>query len=248
MMNADLMTPRATPRPYCLAIEISNPPLTPGGGEVALATWEGPDRVELIARRTVSAGARHDDALMPAVRAMCRDACVSPGDLWRIAVSAGPGGYTAVRIAVTSAKVIAMATGAELALVPTAGVVWMNVDPDLRACRACRVVLAWKRSDAYCVDFASGAAPAPGGGGRLRRLDEIASDESHEIIADARLIEALRSLGGAAARMHEARVSAESVARLGVLSPTCDPLAAAPIYPREPEAVTKWRDLKGAQP
>lgn len=243
-----MANPAPTQQPpglICLAIEISNPPLIPGGGEVALASVDGAGGVEILARRSVSAGSRHDDALMPAIEILCQDASIRPRELGSVAVSAGPGGYTAVRIGVTTAKMIAMATGAELTLVPTPMVAWLGLEKPIRDARACRVVLGWKRNDAYCVDFAAGMTMATPATGRVRTIEEIARDTTHQIIADPRLLETLMSMG-ASAGLHRARLTAECVARLGALLPRCDALTAAPIYPREPEAVSKWRELRGA--
>lgn len=229
-----------------LAIEISNPPAIAGGGEVALARI-GADRVEMVRSAAVASSGRHDDALLPAIDRLCREAGVAPTELDRIAVSAGPGGYTSVRIAVTSAKMIAMATGAELRPVPTALCAWLGVDPGTRSSRPVRVLLAWKREDVWAADFAAGAAPAdPAVRGALIKLSEQAGDDSRVIVAERALIERLRGLG-AGGTMIESRLSAELVARASGLVKPADPLTAAPIYPREPEAVSKWRELgKGA--
>lgn len=235
------------PAAITLAIEISNPPMTESGGQVALARTSPHHATEIIATRAVAASSRHDDVLLPTIDRLCRDASVKPADLACIAVSAGPGGYTAVRIAVTTAKTIAIATRARLILVPTPIVALLSIDEAIRAAHPIRVILAWKRDDAFCADFVPGALPTQSPATRIRPLSEIARDTSHHITTDARLIETLRAQG-ARAPMHRASLTAANVARASVLLPPADPITAAPIYPREPEAVTKWRQLRKSTP
>jgi tRNA threonylcarbamoyl adenosine modification protein YeaZ len=118
---------------HTLAIEISNPASGPrgempvaGSGEpvlagpgVGLAQMDG-SSVRIIGIELLSAGLRHDDDLMPAIDRLCRRAGVGPRQLGRIAVSIGPGGYTSLRIAVATAKMLCEATGAEAVPVASA--------------------------------------------------------------------------------------------------------------------------------
>ncbi|HRJ50504.1 MAG TPA: hypothetical protein PKU91_08220, partial [Phycisphaerales bacterium] len=53
---------------------------------------------------------RHDDDLMPAIQRLADRVGFRPSDVTRLAVSAGPGGFTAVRMAMTVAKSIADVT------------------------------------------------------------------------------------------------------------------------------------------
>lgn len=70
---------------------------------------------------------RHRVDLMPCVAALCDEHGIKPADLAEIYVSIGPGSFTGLRIAVTTAKVISMITGAKIFAVPTIDVVAQNV-------------------------------------------------------------------------------------------------------------------------
>ena len=58
-------------------------------------------------------------ALAPAVRKLMSEIGWSPGDVNLVAVTAGPGSFTGLRIGVTTAKTLAYALGAELVAVDT---------------------------------------------------------------------------------------------------------------------------------
>ena len=102
-----------------LAIETSNPANGPGEVAIGARAAEG---TSVLAIEQVTPRGRHDDALMPAIDAALKRAGATPRDLKRVAVSVGPGGFTGLRIAVATAKVIAEATGAHVAPVRSAHV------------------------------------------------------------------------------------------------------------------------------
>ncbi|MFZ4576265.1 MAG: hypothetical protein ACOYN0_17915, partial [Phycisphaerales bacterium] len=94
-----------------LAIETSNPSawgpesrFRPG---VALRWTDG--RGE---REAVAIDAPHYDDLAGAIARLVERAGIQPRELRRVAVSIGPGGYTATRLGVATARMIAEATGA----------------------------------------------------------------------------------------------------------------------------------------
>ena len=110
-MHADSLT---------LAIEASNPSCTAG---VAIGSRTG----GLLGVEAVAAGdGRHDD-LMSAIDRLAKRAGVGPRDIGRVAVSIGPGGYTALRIAVAAAKMMCEALRASCVAIPTARVVARRV-------------------------------------------------------------------------------------------------------------------------
>lgn len=86
---------------------------TPGLG-VALA---GPDG--LIAEATVQIGLRHAQGLLPAVEWLLRTAERTTDDVDAVAVTIGPGSFTAVRIGLNTAKGICMGRGIPLVGIPT---------------------------------------------------------------------------------------------------------------------------------
>src|SRR6185503_7170285 len=84
-------------------------------GGVALCDARGEVQVE-----TLSSAKRHDDDLLPAIDRLMRRASASPRDLAAVGVSIGPGGFTGLRIAISTAKMFAEALGAQLVAVPSA--------------------------------------------------------------------------------------------------------------------------------
>ncbi|MEO1583298.1 MAG: tRNA (adenosine(37)-N6)-threonylcarbamoyltransferase complex dimerization subunit type 1 TsaB [Planctomycetota bacterium] len=244
-----------------LAIETSNPnaPGTPG---VALGVRT--DGVtELIATEPLGEGERHDDLLMPAIERLFRSQGRSPVELERVAVSAGPGGYTGLRIATAAANLIALTTGAMVARVPSACVVAhalprpgpmdptrgpakgpMDPTHDSKAETTTHVCLACKGSSAWVTRFDAGGAPIDLGA--LRSAEDLGLRAGDRVVGDRFLPEPFRA--------EAARVGAS------VIEPMLEPAAClalawsvdgheagslTPLYGREAEAVTRWRELHG---
>ena len=220
--------------PLTLVIETSNPG-SGSPGEVALAR-----RGAIVASRALHPQGRHDDALVPAIDALVRDAGAEPKDIERVAVSVGPGGFSSVRIAVATAKMIALATGAEC--VPT---------PSCRSAAAGRggvvaVAMAGKRDTAWVRTYREMDALDDG-----CVLDAPALAELHArrgftaLIADDHLPAPMREWAMDAGES----IEAPAFTAQGCLRAS-EGIAAAPaaeldvVYPREPEAVRKWRAAK----
>lgn len=214
-----------------LAIETSNP--SAGGGGVALV---GPGGavvgVEAVAHEP------HRDDLMAGVERLCARCGKAPADLTRVAVSAGPGGYTAVRLAVTTAKMIAEATGADLVGVPTALVVARRVQWD----GPFAVALASKGETTFVTRFEGGMM----GEGSLMDAAGLEGLAVGLLVGDQFLPQSMR-LRAEALGLRTAPPVFDPVAGAKAadgIAPV-DPAALMPIYPREPEAVRKWRELRG---
>lgn len=140
-----------------LAIEISNPSSGPrgridpddpqfvAGPSVALGRFDDPQVPTLIGAEPLSDQSRHDDDLMPAIDRLCRRHSVRPGDLAHLAISIGPGGYTSLRIAVATAKLLAEATGASTIAVSSAAVAayTIPIQPPAVVCLASKGETAW---------------------------------------------------------------------------------------------------------
>lgn len=246
-----------------LAIETSNPgpPGTPGPpgsgstpantGSVCLGHVSADGEATVVAHHTLAPASRHDDALMPAVALVCERAGISPSDLSRVAVSLGPGGFTSVRVAVTTAKMIAEATRAACIPVPTAlALAHAAVASQITGTIA--VLLAWKREDVWRQRFriAPGGQPAhlriaaidPG---TVVPLDRATAD-CDTAIADAELSRMLTQNPSRATpptRLIPPAFDAKWVLAASHQLTPIDPAQLLPIYPREPEAVTKWRVL-----
>lgn len=229
-----------------LAVETSNPSAWEPGSASRFGVAVGhpsPAGVTILAQAYLDPTRANEDHLAALIDAACRDARVTPRDLSRLAVSVGPGGFTAVRIAVASAKMIAEATGAACISVPSALALAHARSP---APDPFAIALASKGETAYLVPFAAGGAPVATAPGAI--LD---ADGSRDLLARVKVLVADRYLPTPIARAAtDAGVTIEPpryspaaclIASLG-LDPV-DPLALAPIYPREPEAVTKWRTL-----
>ncbi len=233
--------------PITLAIEISNPTATASGaGVIALAVSR--DAVSSI---DLEPEGRHDDALMPAIDRLFREAGIEAGDLGRVAVSIGPGGFTSTRIAVTTARMLAMATGAEVCPIPTPLVAaWPHL-----AGGPVATILATKRDTAWVSVFRRRRAAigptsplAPYEIGSIMdasKLARLLEDESPEaVIADPRTLpDALqRTVGNAGIDLTALRLCARNCLSASAAIDPQPPEQVLPLYPREPEAVTKWRE------
>ncbi len=88
----------------------------------------------------------HGRRLAPLVEQAFAHVGRAPGDLGLVAVSAGPGSYTGLRIGMSLAKGLALATGARLAAVPTLDAL-ASTAPD----RPVVVVLPSRRGEVYAA-------------------------------------------------------------------------------------------------
>ncbi len=240
--------------PLTLAIETSNPsalgPTAAQGthaaaGSVCVGRGSSGAEPEILAWTGLSPASRHDDALMPAIAEVCARAGAAPADLARVAVSVGPGGFTSLRIAVTTAKMICEATGAACVAVPTAHALALSARAEgVRG--TVGVLLAWKRDDVWRQRFEASdhSVQATDAEGRVVPL-EHAHDGCATLVAEPTLRAML------APPTHVVvvtpRFDARSVLAASLRMPETDPAQLVPIYPREPEAVTKWRTLGKAK-
>lgn len=189
-----------------------------------------------------------DDGVMPAIDAVVRDAGLAPAALRAglILFSAGPGGFTALRIACACARMIAQALGCQTLSVPSALVAAQGQT------RPRAVALASKHDSAWITVFEGPEAHAPHvPDSRLMTAAEIPSiAHVGTLAADPFLPEPIRAAALAAGMTIEPlELSAEKLLRAGLAelaSGRMQPAGAEglrPIYAREPEAITKWRAL-----
>jgi tRNA threonylcarbamoyl adenosine modification protein YeaZ len=232
-------------RTLILAIETSNPSAwtagQAGGPGVALGRILG-GTLEVLGVEAVDPKRPHDSGLMPAIDRLMKSRGFQARDLGSIAVSVGPGGFTAVRIAVTTAKLIAEATGAACVAIPSAAVVARRV----RAVDGgFAIALGSKDHSTFLTRFdAHRIAAAPGAIVTAADLDVSLAC----LVADRFLPEEMRRRAGELGIHLEAPVfdpTACLEASVGI--DPVDPVALLPLYPREAEAVTKWRALKAAR-
>lgn len=100
-----------------LAIDTSNRALT-----VALASDQ-----QLLGEITLNIKQTHSEGLMPAITYLFQAAKLKPAAIDRVAVAQGPGSYTGIRIAVTTAKTLAWTLNKELVGVSSLAVIASNV-------------------------------------------------------------------------------------------------------------------------
>ena len=87
-----------------LALDTSSPTVT-----VAVASTDG-----VLAASSVDGGLRHGELLAPAIRDVLAEAGVATGALTRIAVGAGPGPFTGLRVGLVTARTMAELLGIEV--------------------------------------------------------------------------------------------------------------------------------------
>lgn len=223
-----------------LAIETSNPSAGPGAGvAVGEASPDGSMRVLAVER--LAGQSRHDDELVALIDSAMRRAGWQPRDLHRVAVSIGPGGYTALRIAVSAANLIAYATGAGLIAIPTARVA-AHAARDLP--RPMLVLLASSRDSAHVTRFT--AYDAMGDAIGVLTGEELLALRPATILADAHAPTSV--MAGAAeigAKIVAPDLTPEACLAVAARTPQSDAAMVLPIYPRQPQAVIQWSKRAG---
>jgi tRNA threonylcarbamoyl adenosine modification protein YeaZ len=218
-------------------------------GSIAVARGD-----ELLAEETFPHGLQHAAQLIPIVDRLIRQHGWKPDEVRHLFLSIGPGSFTGLRIAVTVAKALAMATGVKIVAVPSVRVLVENAPPEAQHAV---VVLDAKRGQIFTARFSrstSQSADPPGwseiepahldtlvamirraprplhliGEGIDYHRDSIPRDE-HLVITPA---ESWRA---------RARVVWRLGLQLAALDAFADPWALSPIYIRLPEAEEKWQ-------
>ncbi len=95
----------------------------------------------------------HAGQLTPPVRNLLARGEVAPAALDAVAVSMGPGSYTGLRIGVSTAKGLALATGAALVGVPTLEALAAAVCPYARAGDVISALLDARRNEVYAAAY-----------------------------------------------------------------------------------------------
>jgi tRNA threonylcarbamoyladenosine biosynthesis protein TsaB len=229
-----------------LALELSNP-TTPPGAAVALGTLHA-GSAQLLAAEPVAPAARERDDLIPAIDRLLRAHGAKPADLRGVAVSIGPGGYTALRVAVATAKMIALANSAVVFAVPSALVAAEHAQRgDAGPGRAVSVALAAKADSAWWTDLPEGwRTRADVGTGRVLLPTDLAQQPAGVLLADAHLPPALRDAASTRGwRIEPLSLDPAALLRAAARAQPTDPEHLAPLYGREPEAVTLWRQRTG---
>ena len=127
-------------------------------GSVAVACGE-----LVLGQRQFSKAMRHAVELMPAIRDLAREQGWKPGDIDQVYVSAGPGSFTGVRIAIAIARALQQALGCQLISVPTVDVLAANAPVEVNDLV---VLMDAKRGQIYAARYQRDATSA-----MLRRVD-----------------------------------------------------------------------------
>lgn len=226
--------------PRAIAIETS-------GRVGSIAAVDGAD---VVAEMQFPHGLQHAAMILPIIDRLCQERGWSPRDVEHLYVSAGPGSFTGLRIAVTLAKTMALATGVRLVAVPTVQVLVHNAPADARHVI---IVLDAKRGQIFTARFER----SPDGRWIERRSAHLGT--LAEMLADAPRPVHLLGEGipfhrqfipaddpGIIVTAEDTwRARASVVAQIGLSMAAegrfVDPDTFTPIYIRLPEAEEKWR-------
>jgi tRNA threonylcarbamoyladenosine biosynthesis protein TsaB len=155
-------------RSYSLALATATPQ-----GSVTLAHGD-----KVLGSAEVPQPRRHNVDLMPTIDRLCQDHSVSPAQLGEIYLSIGPGSFTGLRIAVATAKMLALTLNVKIVAVPTLEVVAQNAPPppDDKRDTTLAVCLNLKRDTLYSGLFGFDESQClwlPQGEPALRTLEQI---------------------------------------------------------------------------
>lgn len=202
-------------------------------GGVAVRGPDGRDHVEEI-----SAGGAHDDDLLAAIDRLYARLGLAPGRTAAVGVSVGPGGFTGLRVSVSTAKMLAESLGCAAVAVPTALVVAESCESP----GPIVVALASKDDRAWVVrlDRAGGAWTMAGGGG-LAAAGELDLGGVEALAGDRYLppafADACRRAGVRIVEpIFDPRACLAVTVRLYEKEETVSPLLLAPMYARAPAA------------
>ena len=228
--------------PTLLAIECSQ---RTGSVALTLAGSE-PQLIEF------DSGGREDDQLLPSIDALLTASGRTPDQIDAIGVSIGPGGFTGLRIAIATVKGMAEVTGCDVHAIPSAMVAAESERQELSTGDRVVVASAAKQDTSWitpleCLD--DGWVELPGVGIQVvapPSPDVLALCEGALVLADEHVPRSFHDgLAGVATAVRNPRFDARSclrvTAEMARRKSKVDPLELAPLYPREPEAVRKWR-------
>lgn len=231
-------------RRYLLGIECSNPSARGSNrGEVGLAELNGTGELEFVGSVGLSQEARGSDGLVSAIDELCKKHDVDSSQIARIVVSVGPGGYTALRISVTVAKMLARVIGCAVVPVPSAAVAGVNLIGEESPVV---IALASKNGKAHCTRLMNGELSLLGvidGAG-------VVASGARAVVGDEHLPREMvvaAEAAGIEVRGIEltARACLEASVGYGGRFEEIDAAALGVAYAREPDAVTQWRALHG---
>lgn len=220
------------PQPIILAIETSQ-----RKGGVALRDAEGQIHVEFVA-----SDLRHDDDLLPAIDRLYSRINIKPASTAAVGVSIGPGGFTGLRIAITTAKMMAEVTNCKLLAIESSLVACqaLNQQGPIIVTLAAKGESCWATRIIYKDDHWQNSQQ-----GRLVDAGSINLKDAKVLLGDKHLPPEIRSLcqqvGVAIIEpWFDPAVCVSIAHQLFCSGQLVDSLDIKPLYPREPEAVTIW--------
>lgn len=237
-----------------LAIEISNPSSWEMGDPLpglALGEVEHGGACRVLGEEAIDPTRPHDDDLMPALDRLCKRLDVKPSDIHSICVSVGPGGFTATRVAVTTAKCLAAAVGggvgASVVPVPSALVAARRAMDANGTLDSVLVLLAAKGSSVYAQRVTRAGVNDEGA---AFDVAELKLDGVQLLLADrfarAAIEPRVKESEERGIRMQRPVFTPAALLQASIGLEGVEATRLLPLYPREPEAVTKWRALKAA--
>ena len=202
-----------------------------------------------VLEKTVNSSRRDEDDVMPSIEALAQELEISPPCIELIIVSVGPGGFTGLRCGVAIAKMIALVSGCAVVPVKTA----VSVVNHARVGQGQFLVVSGVKQESFWLSRVHNE------GGRW--VCESSSSNTSEIeplltgttavFGDLYVPESLAALCAVRkVKILDATTSAKSLLFLGLEqylnSKECaiHPRELLPLYPREPEAVRVWKNLK----
>jgi len=243
-----------------MALETSS-----GAGSVALA--EGG---KLLSRRRFSADQQHAGELLVVMDELTRIQGWKPIDINHLYVSAGPGSFTGIRIAVTCAKAMSFAGSVKIVAVPSTDVRVLNAEGKDSQVPYAAVVIDAKRKGVYVCLYKRIFE-----GKRQEELDTRGLVPGYRCLLEPQVMRAEEVLErvqrpiyllGDGLRFHGEKLKGEGVfwlgeeywepdaanvlrcgwlrAEAGVFTPAGE---LTPIYLRRPEAVERWEKLHGEE-
>lgn len=250
------MHPRGEP-PLTLAIEIANPSAggahSHGGVALGFVVDGDPAGTVLVASEPLREVDRDRDDLIPAIGRLLAAAGKLLEDVERVAVSVGPGGFTSTRVACATGAMLAEGLGIKGVVVPSALVALIAAgapaDERVAVLMASKGAAAWSGLVETGTPASSWAAQARGGS--MKSVQEVMAGRPTLALADSHLppdIRAALESAGGGVPIRPLLFTAEACLRSSALCEPGDPATLVPIYPREPEAVTLWRQRHPSDP
>ena len=113
------------------------------------------DGQSVVAETSLHVARRHSAALLPLCQALLDASGRSVSDLTAVAVSAGPGSYTGLRIGASTAKGLCTASGAALVPVPTLEALASQAVPHVETGSTIVAALLSRRGEVYAASYRS---------------------------------------------------------------------------------------------